>query len=36
VVQIDANLANRPGPRMGEAAALLRDLLHPDAVSARP
>ncbi|MCU0648155.1 MAG: cobalamin-binding protein [Gemmatimonadaceae bacterium] len=29
VVTIDANLANRPGPGMAEAARRLRDLLHP-------
>ncbi|HEX2187352.1 MAG TPA: cobalamin-binding protein [Longimicrobiaceae bacterium] len=30
-VTIDAELMNRPGPRLGEAARALRDALHPDA-----
>ena len=31
VVTIDAEMMNRPGPRLGEAARALRDALHPDA-----
>jgi iron complex transport system substrate-binding protein len=31
IVTIDAELMNRPGPRLGEAARTLRDRLHPDA-----
>jgi len=31
VVQVDADLYNRPGPRFGEAARKLAGLLHPDA-----
>jgi iron complex transport system substrate-binding protein len=30
VVTVPAELMNRPGPRIGEAAALLRDALHPE------
>ena len=29
IVRIDANLSSRPGPNMGRAAVMLRDLLHP-------
>jgi iron complex transport system substrate-binding protein len=35
VVTVPAELMNRPGPRIGEAAALLRDALHPE-VKGRP
>jgi iron complex transport system substrate-binding protein len=36
VITIDANLANRPGPRMGELVVTLRALLHPrDSVTTR-
>jgi ABC-type hemin transport system substrate-binding protein len=31
VVTIDAEMMNRPGPRLGEAARALRDALHPGA-----
>ena len=33
IVRIDANLASRPGPNMGRAAATLRNLLHPTRAS---
>jgi len=34
VIQVDANLYNRPGPRVAEAARELANLLHPGAFSA--
>jgi hypothetical protein len=38
VVTVPANLANRPGPHLGEAARALRAALHPElaAETARP
>jgi iron complex transport system substrate-binding protein len=36
VVQVDANLYNRPGPRVAEAAQKLASLLHPAAFTAQP
>jgi iron complex transport system substrate-binding protein len=35
VVTVPAELMNRPGPRIGEAAALLRDALHPGVAGKR-
>ncbi|MBA4156197.1 MAG: cobalamin-binding protein [Gemmatimonadetes bacterium] len=36
VVEVSADLMNRPGPHLAEAARAMRDALHPDLASERP